>query len=90
LIWSAARSNASCTVFSLIAIVPDNEFKNPIFTELPEVLTQEPAEEAPGPEDPTRLPQPAETRPATINTATALSRRVLVRWMLIATPLAPG
>jgi hypothetical protein len=90
LIWSAASSRESCTVFSLIAIVPDSEFKNPIFTELPEVSTQELADEPPGPDAPTRLPQPAETRPATINTATPLSRRFLIRRALIATPLRAG
>jgi hypothetical protein len=70
--------------------VPDREFKNPIFTEFPDVSTQELTDELPGPEEPTRLPQPAETRPATINTATALSRRFLVRRVLIATPLRAG
>src|SRR5690348_12956535 len=40
LISSAAICSESCTVFSLIAIVPDNEFRKPILTVSPDVSTQ--------------------------------------------------
>jgi hypothetical protein len=64
-------------VFSLIAIVPDSEFRKPIFTESPEVSTQEATEEPP--ESPTRLPQPANTNPPTATKTATLNRRPLVR-----------
>lgn len=90
LICSAARTSESCTVFSLIAMVPESEFRNPIFTELPEVSAQVPDDEPPAPAAPTRLPQPADTSPTTIRTAAAVNSRFLVRSLLIATPLCAG
>jgi hypothetical protein len=56
-------------------MVPDNEFKNPIFTELPEVSAQVLDDEPPAPAAPTRLPQPADKSPTTIRTAAAFNSR---------------
>jgi hypothetical protein len=64
-------------------MVPDSEFKNPIFTELPEVSAQVLDDEPPAPAAPTRLPQPADTSPTTIKTAAALNSRFFARSLLI-------
>jgi hypothetical protein len=69
-----------------MAMVPDKEFKNPIFTESPEVSTHETADAPSAPESSTRLPQAAETSPAATRTTAALNRRPLVRSVLKAIP----
>jgi hypothetical protein len=64
-----------------MAIVPDNELRNPIFTELPEVSTHDAADVDP-PESSTRLPHADRTSATDDATARAPGRRLLIRDVL--------